>query len=94
MTRCYRKKLPDRLVTPMLQCLWERNASFGAEVTAIFWKVLHRAMPSRSKTKLPRNDLAVFHPDWALPASEGLFFGIALVVLAHWSGEKPPDHKP
>lgn len=30
-------------------------------------------------------------PDWALPASEGLFFGLALVVLAHWSGKKPPD---
>jgi hypothetical protein len=29
--------------------------------------------------------------DWALPASEGLFFGLALVVLAHWSGKKPPD---
>ncbi len=36
--------------------------------------------------------LAGGHPlDWALPASEGLFFGLALVVLAHWSGKKPPD---
>ena len=77
----------------MLQCRWERNASFGAEVTAIFWKALHRATPSRSTIKLPRNDLPVFHPDWTLPASEGLFFGIALMLIVYWSGKKSPDHK-
>ena len=29
--------------------------------------------------------------DWALPAGEAIFFGAALIFVARWSGEAPPD---